>query len=377
MVRKLILLFLVGLSLTSSANLLPDKPDADETFQAFLIRITRGGTFQGIRAEATPKFTDAFYHRINRSGWVSARDKVIKRLANQNVNVWTDWYQAQNLLDIVLPTESARSEFFPFLIQAFKTNPNCSSQCRDPEILRTINFDQWTSDEVYGFTMAYIRLAPIFGGKTLVDHLGQSYELDANTVLQNTQYYLLNAKDFEIKLRELGWQGPIYFKGISYPDPKDPSKRHIMVNFDLTKKMSPYDRPLLRFLEFVGLFVHESSHVFQDFEAKKNGIDLQIKSAEGVLLLEGMAENFAEQAMTSAGATLVYPSALELYSTEQGLEVLYREGNETQGNLFPYTVGLPFAAAIFDSGDSANLRNEIYKTIDLQNTLTEFIKKNF
>jgi len=42
---------------------------------------------------------------------------------------------------------------------------------------------------------------------------------------------------------------------------------------------------------------------------------------------------------------------LQLFVAEQAVEIVYHEGNESTGQLFPYTVGLPFSAALYmDAG---------------------------
>ena len=55
---------------------------------------------------------------------------------------------------------------------------------------------------------------------------------------------------------------------------------------------------------------------------------------------------------------------------EQGVEIAYREGNETTGNLFPYTVGLPFVRSLFNGSNSgtnpssAKIRDELLHFLD-------------
>jgi hypothetical protein len=65
-------------------------------------------------------------------------------------------------------------------------------------------------------------------------------------------------------------------------------------------------------------------------------------------MIEGAAETLAEQAMTAAAMSEETPSALGLFVTEQAVEIVYREGNESSGRLFPYTVGLPFVTALYN-----------------------------
>ena len=74
------------------------------------------------------------------------------------------------------------------------------------------------------------------------------------------------------------------------------------------------------------------------------------------------------------------PSVLALFTAERGMAVVYREGNDQQGNLFPYTVGLPFAAALYDLAGpegAARLREFIFRVVADRVELEEALKAEF
>jgi hypothetical protein len=206
--------------------------------------------------------------------------------------------------------------------------------------------------------------------------LGLQYKISATRALQKFDFKLLNTAQFKEACRQIGYEGEIYFRGITGLDPKDPSRRWILMNDDLMRKYTPFDSPLLQLLEYSGILVHEISHVYQDLEAADHGFDLEIRSAEGAMLIEGMAEYLAERSLRQASQELplTAPQALGLFMAEAGLEVITRPGQESSGNLFPYTVGLPFAAAVFNESKNEDLlRINIYKTILGQSNLADFL----
>ena len=140
-------------------------------------------------------------------------------------------------------------------------------------------------------------------------------------------------------LNEAGWEGPIYFRGATVPNPYHLDQRWILLNDDFLKQYTSFDQPLLQMLEIAGIANHELSHVMQDLRGQKLGYDVQVRNVEQVLVIEGQAEYLAEKALQESG--IFY----NFFANEQAVEVVNREGNSQSGLLFPYTVGLPFAAS--------------------------------
>jgi hypothetical protein len=207
--------------------------------------------------------------------------------------------------------------------------------------------------------------------------LGEIYGFPAQEVASGVQIRLLSHDDFVRAVRTIGWDGPVYFRGITAPDPANKDHRIILLDDEKLAEGSPFDAPLLRFLEISGILTHETSHVFQDFLGRSIGLDVQVTSPESALVIEGMAEHMAETALRRAGDSLPYPSALSLFAVEQGVEIVYRPGNDTTGNLFPYTVGLPFAASIYDlnAGHESVATQGFLEVLGGKTTLSSFLSQ--
>lgn len=97
------------------------------------------------------------------------------------------------------------------------------------------------------------------------------------------------------------------------------------------------------------------------WETLGRGLDLSIRSAEALMVLEGMAEHDALTALKNAGRTAGVKNPLPLFAAEHAMETVLREGNGQTGQLFPYTVGLPFAAALHDAAPGR--RGEIFESM--------------
>jgi hypothetical protein len=84
-------------------------------------------------------------------------------------------------------------------------------------------------------------------------------------------------------------------------------------------------------------------------------------------VIEGMAETYAEKAINQAGNSLKNINPWMLFAAEQGMELVFKEGNENSGTLFPYTVGLPFATSLLDltnDRDQKKMRQKFLMFLD-------------
>ncbi|MGZ3694409.1 MAG: hypothetical protein ACXWQO_09510 [Bdellovibrionota bacterium] len=374
--RFLYLLLLLP-SLACADGDFADRPEPGEVFSHFFQRITRGGPFQGMRLEAPEAFQYIFLTRILRPFWQGRLDKVQRHLTSQGVDLWLGWYATETPLTLLAANDISHNELSGAFDAAKSELGRCTSACRSLSLLEKQPWNSVSTEERHAFTWAYVTKAKIFGGRTLLEYLADEHGLKASDVLGRVDFRLLHAQEFAAAVRELGWNGEIYFRGITAPDPHDPHRFWILLNDDLMRKMTPFSRPLLQELEYQGILTHELSHVFQNIAAENLGFDLSIGSPEGALLVEGEAEWLAESAMDKAAAAQEFPSALALFSAEQGGEIVNRPGQATQGNLFPYTVGLPFAAALFDSkmssSERAALREGILRVIAGKKSLPELL----
>lgn len=354
-----------------------DRPQPGETFPHFFTRVTRGALFQGIRLPKSPqsqKFLDSFYRWIWRPTWNGLLDHARRDIQKQGVDLWGNWYRIAAPLSVIAPTSAASAELGRAIAVAEAQDPDCAKLCREYSELREAQWASLNVHERQAFARAMVLGARIFGDRTLIEYLADEHGGSAESVMRITELKLLNTADFTAALRQMGWNGPIYFRGITGPSPLDPSRRWIVMNDDLLRQLTPFESPLLQSLEYVGIFAHELSHVFQDLAAAAIGIDLTVQSPEGALLLEGEAEYLAEQALARAARAQPFASALLLFVGEQGSEVVNRPGQAQQGNLFPYTVGLPLAASLFElTADHSSLRAEIIRTVAGQRTLLELI----
>ncbi len=354
-----------------------DQPASDESFKSFFARITHGGSFPGIRLEAPEAFQKKFYSKIYRPFWMGALNKAQKQITDHGGDLWFDFYKTQNIAHWLFPTPDLNSKFSAYFDKTILVSTQCLNKCRNWDILSNTPFSAWTIAEREAFVLCYVNEAQMFEQRKITDFLADQYGKKSEALSDHFLFRLLNAKDFEKALRELGWEGEVYFRGITAPDPKNPNNRIILMNDDLMKAMTPFDSPIMQSLEYVGILTHEISHVFQDLESQDFSINLEIFSAEGALLIEGSAEFFAEQALRKAALSWKdQPQSLNVFVAENAVEIVNRPGNEQQGNLFPYTVGLPFIAALDDlSIDKNKMRLQIYNTIAQKQTLTELLSK--
>ena len=358
-----------------------DRPKPEEQFNYFFSRITSGGSFRGIRLEAPENFQKDFISQIWRPTWHSSVDQVERRLKAEGIDLWGEFYHSEKVLPLIVTTpESVKTLQIAFDLAA-KSDLECLKLCHSFNDLLQTDWKSFNTHERQAWAKAYVMYAPLFANKAIIEFLGEQYSADFKKALAHVEFKLLNASEFEKAVRQIGWDGPIYFRGITAPAPGDPTSRWILINDDLMRKMTPFDAPVLQSLEYVGILTHELSHVFQDQVAKNNGIELTVKSAEGILLVEGEAEYLAEEAMLTASQQIKKASALELFVHQQADEIVNRPGQAQQGNLFPYTVGLPFASSLFRMSNSAEKKaqtqKEIFLMIDEKQSLQEMLFKLF
>ncbi|MGZ3649948.1 MAG: hypothetical protein ACXWSC_02090 [Bdellovibrionota bacterium] len=340
------------LCLTAVADNSPDdnQPNPGEAFPTYFARITRGGTFSGIYLEMPKALQPAFLHRIRKGAWVGDRDKIERQLSAAGVDLWGNWYKETTPQKLIFPDPASRAIFTEELgRQITQDHSQCGARCPTPE---SVMNQPWENQDAFShqeFTKTFVYRAPLFHGRTLLDFLGDLYHFPAATVAANTRVSMMDHAGFVKAVHELGYDGQVYFRGITSPDPADPTRHVILLDDEMLAKGSPFPNALFRCLEISGILTHESSHVFQDLKGRELGLDIEVTSPETALVVEGMAETLAEKAMRAAGETAAVPSALSLFAAAQGEEIVYRPGNETSGALFPYTVGLPFAWSLFDS----------------------------
>ncbi|HWU41801.1 MAG TPA: hypothetical protein VN132_00145, partial [Bdellovibrio sp.] len=293
--RNLFLSLIMITTLASSitwAQAPEDQPAPDEAFSSFFARITHGGSFPGIRFDAPVDFQEFFLTRIRRGNWVASLYQARKQITNAGGDLWNSFYKAEKIGNLLFPTTELNQKFQ----QAYDSfiSTQCQRGCRPWNTLQQISFSQWTAGEREAFALSYVTKAAVFKDRTVLDFLGDRYEMKSEEVNGRFRFELLNDQDFKKAVKDLGWTGEIYFRGITIPDPKNPQSRIILMNDDSIKAQTTYQAPLLQALEYVGILTHEISHVFQDRESTKLGLDLEIRSAEGALLIEGGAEFEAE-----------------------------------------------------------------------------------
>lgn len=363
---RALLLALALLALPAYAEEFDDQPQPQESFSHFFRRITRGGTFPGIELTAPAAFQEKFLPRIWRPTWQGRLDRVQKQLKAKGVDVWLDWYATNKPLpllgaDLSTAYSAAAAEL-----------GRCHS-CRAWPALMQSDWPQTTTEEREALAWAHATKANLFAGRTLLDFLADQHGLTAADARPRVEFKLLHSADFKAAVKKLGWNGDIYFRGITAPSPENPQVFWILLNDDLMRQMTPFRQPLLQALEYSGILTHELSHVMQNIAAERLGLELNISSPEGALLVEGEAEYLAERALDQASAAQAAPNPLALFSAEAASEIVNRPGQSSQGNLFPYTVGMPFAAALFDFQDEPALRAGILQVIAGRLTLAELL----
>lgn len=371
-VKHFILASFCLIAIIQNANALVENPDdnqpqTNEAFPAYFARVTRGGNFQGIHLEAPTSVQQSFLHRIKKSTWVGDENLIVKRLEAQGIDLWGKWYQEKFPQKLIFSTPESLDLFISELEQLIlEDKAQCAPHCPTALALLTQPWESLNAFAHQEFTRAYVFRAKLFNGRTLIDFLADLYHYSGREVEANTRISILNHQDFVSAVRELGYEGIIYFRGITSPDPRqptDPQKHVILLDDEMLLKGSPFEYPIFRCLEMTGILIHESSHVFQDLVGIKMGLNVQVTSPETAMIVEGMAETLAEKAMRAAGASLKYPSVLSLFATEQGVEIVYRPGNESSGALFPYTIGLPFVWSLYDLAASEEKTSQLTQSL--------------
>ncbi len=382
--RALTVIFILAISHTALSESNPDdhQPNPGEIFSSYFARLTRGGTFPGIYLNPPKRVQDSFLHRIKLGTWVGEYNAVGRKLKAQGVDLWGHWYGEKTPQTLIFPTTESKEIFTSALKEVLLANSNqCEPDCPTLDSIMSTPWEGQTAFAHQTFSEALVLRARLFKGRTLIEFLADAYGLPAEEVISNIRFSFLDHVEFERAVRETGYTGPIYFRGITAPDPKFPqdTKKHLILLDDtMILSGSPFQYPLFRCLEIVGIFFHETSHVCQDLLGQKHGLDIQVRSAEDALVIEGMAEALTEKSMREAGQTLDYPSALSLFATTQGVEIIKRPGNETTGNLFPYTVGLPFIWSLYDlagvPSENHQLTLNLLEILGAKKTLPEFLK---
>lgn len=335
-----------------------ELPFPDEAFPSYFARITRGARFPGIYLDAPLSIQKAFLKRINKGSWVGLVNIERKKLEDQGVNLWQDWYRRSNPGSLLLATKentNLAEESYKKMITSGEVN--CGAKC--PAFQELVGAD-WNNLESWKreiWIKNIVLHAPIFGGHTLLWYLSSQYDLKEEVVLNNVDIKILDHKNFVIAVREMGYGGEVYFRGITGPDPKNASRHWILLDDEFLKTRSPFSISLYQMMEIPGILIHELSHVCQDIEGNSLGYSIEVTSAEDALMIEGMAEAYAEEAIYQAGSSMNPINPWKLFIREQGTELVYREGNESTGNLFPYTIGLPFVMSLMDIKKEMNNRS--------------------
>ena len=357
-----------------------DVPAPGQEFRSFFAEITRGGAFRGIYLTPTKATQEIFLKKIRKSYWVGLNNEAKKRLAQYGVDIWGDWYLQENAFQVILNSQEKKDILSVALTEQIQLDqPECVPTCPSAASILAAKWQELDPFSKQSFIKAYILRFPLFGGKTVLQILGETYNYSPEEVLASTRIRILSNEQFTAAVRELGYEGAIYFRGITAPDPKNPNAHVILLDEENIFKYSPFDRPVLKTLEMVGILTHELSHVFQDLKGKSLGFEIQVRSPEAALLLEGSAEHLAEMALLTASRQEPVPSALGLFVSEQAMEIIYREGNEISGNLFPYTVGLPFAAALYSQvgpSHQETLTCQILEFLGHEASLEDWLKQD-
>lgn len=365
--KILIILFSVFLSLTIHAEQ-SELPMPDEAFPSYFARITRGARFPGIYLDAPISVQQSFLKRIKKGSWVGLVNTERKKLEEQGINLWGDWYQKHNPGTIVLGS----NENIAIADKAYNTAIQtglltCPQTCPAYKDLLAADWTKLESWKRELWIKSIVLYTPIFGGRSLLWHLTSRYELDENTVLKNVDIKILDHKNFVTAVHEMGYDGEVYFRGITGPDPKNATRHWILLDDEYLRTRSPFSNTLYQMMEIPGILIHELSHVCQDIEGSNLGYSIEVTSAEDALMIEGMAEAYAEDAIYRAGGSMNTINPWKLFIREQGQDLVYREGNESTGNLFPYTIGLPFVTSLLDiTGDMTNqtIRRKMLEFLD-------------
>ncbi len=346
---KLILVGLIFLAQFAFA-LNPEEQQPDELFPSYFARLTRGGSFPGIYLKANNSFAEKFRVYIRKNFWMGPAQKVRDELTSKNYDLWFDVFRTplpQKFIDL-------KSTFAAHIL-------NFCNSAFDYEK------SEWTK---WPICVRRAFIEEVLFSQSSAQKLAALYGLDLQDVKNRTEILLLDKKSFEDKLREAGWSGPIYFRGATLPDPKNPKRRWILLNDDFLKQYTGFEYPVLQMLEIAGIANHELSHVMQDFLGQSLGLDIQVRSAEQALIIEGQAEYLSEESLKSTGLFF------KLFAAEQAVEVVNREGN--QAEFFPYSIGLPFVATLYRTQpNSYGVTVDLLKILGQNTDLADYLKTRY
>lgn len=346
---KNILLVLFLLSSVAFA-LTPEEQQPDETFPSYFARLTRGGAFSGIYLKAPNQFAEKFRTYARKNFWMGPVQIARDELAAKNYDLWFDVFRTPYPQKFIDFKGSMKEHILTF----------CTSN---------VDYEK-TEWKNWPLCLRRAWIEEVLFSQSSGLHLAEFYQLDVRDVRKRTDILLLPKTEFESRLREAGWAGPIYFRAATMPDPKNPKRRWILLNDDFLKQFSGFEYPVLQMLEIAGIANHELSHVMQDFLGQSLGLDIQVRSAEQALLIEGQAEFLAEASFVKTG--LFY----KLFAAEQAVEVVNREGN--QAEFFPYSVGLPFVSTLYRTQpDSNQLTIDILGILGNNTDLGEYLKAHY
>lgn len=346
---KILILTLLFFS-QSVLALNPEEQQPDELFPSYFARLTHGGSFPGVYLKAPVLFAEKFHTYIRKNYWMGPVQKTRDELIAKNYDLWFDVFRTPNPQKFINFTSS-----FAEHIQQF---------CHENINYQKTEWQNWST------CLRRAWIEEVLFSQSSAAHLADLYKLDLNDVKSRTEIFLLDKKDFELKLRQAGWEGPVYFRGATMPDPQNSKRRWIILNEDFLKQYTGFEYPVLQMLELAGIANHELSHVMQDFLGQSIGLDIQVRSPEQALLIEGQAEYLSEESFKQTGLFFKF------FANEQAVEVVNREGN--QAEFFPYTVGLPFVSTLY------NTQNESYQiTLDLlgilgkDTSLSDYLKTHY
>lgn len=328
----------------------PEEQQPDESFPSYFARLTRGGGFPGIYLKAPDGFALNFHTYIRKNYWMGPLQKTQNELVSKNYDLWFDVFRT-----------TTPQKYVNFSSQFDQT---LKLFCVESLEYKKLEWSKWPT------CLRRAWIEEVLFSQSTAQNLAELYKLDLNDVKQRTDIFLLNKQEFEKKLREAGWGGPIYFRGATMPDPQNPKRRWIILNEDFLKQYTSFEYPVLQLFEIAGIANHELSHVMQDFLGQSIGLDIQVRSAEQALLIEGQAEYLAEESFIKTG--LFY----QLFANEQAVEVVNREGNAAE--FFPYTIGLPFVTTLYKTQkDSYQVTVDILKILGENLPLSDYLKNKY
>lgn len=351
-----------------------DRPGENESFEQFFRRITSNNQHQGVQLKPSIYFQESFLYWYKPTTWAGLINQQRRKAQGQGVKLWSEWFKASAPMEIIISLEN-RVLFTNHFDRVRKSI--CPNKCRKFSTLYSTVWADWNFSEREAFTLTYVLEAPMFSSKTLLHFLSAMYQVSPRTLQQTTKIQILGHNEFVSAVRKVGWKGPVYFRGITAPDPKDANLNVVLIDGEFVAKKTNYSIPIFQALEYVGILIHELSHVMQAKEAKEMGIDLKIKSLEGHILLEGLAEIEAEKAMQEAATQEIKFSPLALYWPEQAYELIDKD-TRNNSSAIPYKVGLALLATLKEkANDNQQLHFQVYGSIDGKISLEELLDSFF